>query len=349
MDTYGNVMLIAYSVHPDNNLLTVGFEKGGIILYHLNASDTWENQSNIFIDEDDKSNPQRGINKLLLIERDTKLMAASQCGLVKIWNIQKVNNKYTLNEFKSYRSDQTKETPGVYYNITSLIYLEDAYFMFGEDDLGKAHAYNYTNEGYKQIINVKENFTKLQSLTGASFECLIRIKGTYNILATIKITNDCYIFLFTSQKSFPSFTIAGKYYVPKVPCSGVLYQLTNNDIALATEVDKGIVLIIDYKKVFDTRNNNVPAPKIIEHENFKIYPVSMVMISEKYLLYVSNEKYVIVDVQTQRVEYAGDIKNTEGRLIAKMNENSYICDYQEETVNRKGKLVNGVSTFTISI
>jgi hypothetical protein len=49
--------------------------------------------------------------------------------------------------------------------------------MFGEDDLGKAHAYNYTNEGYKQIINVKENFTKLQSLTGASFECLIRIKG----------------------------------------------------------------------------------------------------------------------------------------------------------------------------
>ena len=137
--------------------------------------------------------------------------------------------------------------------------------------------------------------------------------------------------------------------MPKVPCSGVLYQLTNNDIALATEVDKGIVLIIDYKKVFDTRNNNVPAPKIIEHKNFKIYPVSLVMISEKYLLYVSNEKYVIVDVQTQRVEYAGDIKNTEGRLIAKMNENSYICDYQEETVNRKGKLVNGVSTFTISI
>ena len=64
---------------------------------------------------------------------------------------------------------------------------------------------------------------------------------------------------------------------------------------------------------------------------------------------MSNEKYVIVGVQTQKVEYFGDIKNTEGKLIAKMDGNSYIGDYQEETGYSKGKLVNGVSIFTISI
>ena len=114
-----------------------------------------------------------------------------------------------------------------------------------------------------------------------------------------------------SQQSFASFTIASKFYSPDTTdfnCSGILCQLTDRDIALATEDEKGKILIFDYKRVFDESESVTPDPTVIVHVNFKIDPISIVMISDKYLLYVSNEKYVIVNVQTQKVEYTGDIK-----------------------------------------
>ena len=96
-------------------------------------------------------------------------------------------------------------------------------------------------------------------------------------------------------------------------CFGCIYQLTEKDIGLASE-NFGQFIIFDYEQDLGLPNSR-PTYKIIEHKDFNIETVSMTMINNNLLLYVSNGKYVIVDVIRKQVKFSGKFSGEFRRKI----------------------------------